>query len=272
MKLAMMTYTMWRGPWGKNPDALSLCKLTSELGLTAIDWCSNHGLDPADICAIMDDLGLSTACYTFGANDIASTVPSLRKAGLENVERELAMAASLRSKIAMLVLGGESKPPREITRKYAIESLAKVIEIAKPLGITVTTEHFPSPDAPFVVSADFSEALAELPELKITYDNGNVLTGGESSEDAFTRSSTRIVHAHFKDWEIGKPGDGVPGLDHRWYKGARHGEGIVDTRASLAAMRAADYNGFIDIEYEGNKYTPEQAITKAVAYLTPLID
>ena len=49
------------------------------------------------------------------------------------------------------------------------------------------------------------------------------------------------------------------------------GEGLVDQKACLAAMQQAGYAGYINIEYEGNAYPPDEATRKAAAYLQGLM-
>ena len=61
------------------------------------------------------------------------------------------------------------------------------------------------------------------------------------------------------------------GLDGRCYRGGLIGEGVVDQRSCLAAMKQAGYDGFIDIEYEGDSYTPDEATRQAVAYLSEML-
>ena len=49
MKFSMMSYTMARGDWGKNPDIRKLCQFTSELDLEGIDFVTAYGIDPKEV-------------------------------------------------------------------------------------------------------------------------------------------------------------------------------------------------------------------------------
>jgi sugar phosphate isomerase/epimerase len=140
--------------------------------------------------------------------------------------------------------------------------------LAKEAGITMTVENFPGADSPFVIAGDFHEAQREVPGLKLTFDNGNAFTG-ENPAESFQLCAADVVHAHFKDWDICT--DGMLGLDGRRYRGALIGEGVLDHKACLAAMEKAGYQGYINIEYEGNKYDPEEATRRATQYLTELM-
>jgi len=45
----------------------------------------------------------------------------------------------------------------------------------------------------------------------------------------------------------------------------------VPHKACLAAMKKAGYKGYINIEYEGNKYPPDAATRRAAKYLRTLM-
>ncbi len=80
------------------------------------------------------------------------------------------------------------------------------------------------------------------------------------------------MHAHFKDWRRVDKSQGVKvkGLDGHTYAAALIGEGIVNHRACLRAMKKSSYPGYINIEYEGNEYPPDIAVRKALDYLQEL--
>ena len=126
----------------------------------------------------------------------------------------------------------------------------------------MTIENFPGVASPFVTSENVLEAIREVPGLKLTYDNGNAIQG-EDPALSFLRCADHVVHAHFKDWILTEPGRGMEGLDGRHYAAALIGEGIVPHFSCLAAMKQTGYKGYINIEYENNKYPPDEATRRA---------
>ena len=186
MKISMMSYTIARGEWGQNPDIVSLCELTKELGLEAIDWVSTYGKDPDEIVRITGDYGIKNCCHTFGAR-LQVADEKERAAAIDVVKEGLETAAKLGTDKVMVVLSGIPGVPREETRTYAIDSLQKVVPMGQEMGIAVSVEHFPGATSPFAISADMNEAIAQVPGLKITYDNGNVFIGGEPMKPATNR-------------------------------------------------------------------------------------
>jgi len=172
----------------------------------------------------------------------------------------------------MVITSGQADVPREVSRHRWIDGFQEVMPFVRQAGLTLTIENFPGATSPFVISSDVMEAVRAVPGLKLTFDNGNVLTGGEDPAASFRQCVQHVVHAHFKDWDVVPEPGGTLGLDGRRYQGALIGEGIVDHRSCLAAMQQANYQGYINLEYEGNKYPPEEATRRAAVYLRQLMD
>lgn len=270
MKISMMTYTMARGEWGQSPDVKTLCELCKELNIDAIDWITDYGIDVREIRRITDDFGLKNICYTFFNVDLQSPDASMRADALSLAKVELEKAITLGTDKIMVVMPGIPDVPMEETRARTYESLNKLVEAGNKLGLTITSEHFPGKWSLFGSSADMNTAVREVPGFAVTYDNGNVIFQGEKPVDAFLNSREHVVHAHFKDWV---PSDsGIVDVDGQHYKGALIGEGIIDHRLCLRAMQEYGYNGYINLEYEGDDYTPEQAMRKATPVLQEMID
>ena len=262
----MMTYTIARQSGGK-ADMVSVCKLANELGLDTMDQVHLYGYDPAEIRRIADDHGIRIVCYTFSA-DLNFPDAEGRAPGLEDLRAGVAAANVLGAPNIMLPIGGKEGQSRAESRRNVIEGLKEGVKIGEAAGVTVTVEHFPAANSPFIISSDFTEALAEVPEMGVTFDCGNCLTGGEDPCEAFLNSRDRIVHAHFKDWARMPAGsEGRAFLDGNVYEPALIGEGVVDYPALLATMKQAGYDAAIDIEYENNDYPADEACRRALDYL-----
>ncbi len=268
-----MSYTLARrGLWQRDGgfDLPGACKLARELGIDAIDMVSTYDRPPAEIRRILDDHGIRAACFTRAAPALCSESASERAAGVDSVKEMLDIAGDIGSDKIMVIPHCDNTLPRDIARRRYIRGFCETAGLARAAGITVTIENFPS--GGFVTSSDVLEAIREVPGLKLTFDNGNVLLGGEDSAVSFERSAEHVVFAHFKDWVRTAPGEGRQGLDGRWYQPALIGEGIVDHQGCLAAMRRQGYPGYINVEYEGADYPPDEATRRAVAYLRGILD
>jgi sugar phosphate isomerase/epimerase len=270
MKISLMSYTLARGPWGQDPDLVALCELARKLNLDGIDWVTIYDFHPKEVAKVTADYGLKNICYTFFAH-LHHADSGIREKATDDLKRGLEVASILGSDKIMLPLAGVEGQTRELTQKLALEKLAEAVSLAEPYKITVTVEHFHGTLAPFITTEDMKKVTAAVPGLKVTYDNGNVYTAGEDPAEAFWEIKDQIVHAHFKGWEVVQEGT-IRGLDGRCYKPALVGEGAVDPLPCLEIMKKAGYNGYINMEYEGTEYDPEDAIVRGTKYLQELIE
>jgi len=263
----MMSYTMWRRP--ELFSVRGMLELTHELGMEGIDFVTLSDTDPRELRAMAEDLGITVACYTFfcGFN---TPDAAQRLEAVDAAKREIDNALALGTKTIMVVTPGKPDQAREESRRYYVAGLGAIADDVQAAGLTLTVENFPGADSPFVTANDFFLAQHEIPSLRLTFDSGNTLMG-EDPAASYARCAPFVAHAHFKDWYLTDAGQGRQGLDGRYYGSALIGEGIVDHRAVLTAMKQAGYDGFINIEYEGNEYTPADGVRKAVAYLQDLM-
>jgi len=267
-----MSYTFSRQGWKKNGkfDLEGMCRVGRELKISGADIVTTHGLEPKEIKRVLSGFGIAPVCHTFNAALNAAT-PGERRKGVDKVKEGVEIAAKIGAPLIMVITPGKQDVPREESRRQFIRGLQESAAFARQAGILMSIENFPGAASPFVVSSDVLEAFREVPGLKLTYDNGNVMTGGEDPAVSFARCAEHVAHAHFKDWVLGEPGKGMEGLDGKHYEAALIGEGIVPHRACLAAMKQAGYKGYINIEYEGNKYPPDEATRRSAYYLQDLI-
>lgn len=268
MKLSMMSYTMSRQP--DYFDMEEMLKLTEALDLDGIDFVTLHGMTAKDLKKLSNDHGVTVVAHTF-MTDLNFPDASDRVAGVDIAKKGIEAAVELEAPIVMIPTPAKEDVDRDVSRRNWIEGLKEVQPFAEDAGLILTVENFPGAGSPFVIADDVLDAVHEVPGLKITYDNGNA-AGGEDPAESFAHCSEYVVHAHFKDWKECTVSEGRPMLNGEHWKPALVGEGLVDQKACLEAMMAADYDGCINIEYEGNKYKPDDAIRKAVTYLRDLTE
>ncbi len=271
MKYSMMTYTIARQePQGK-ADMVDVCKFAREIGLDAMDQCWLYDYDPREIRKIADDNGIDIICYTFSA-DLNFPDANARKAGLDAIREGLEVAQILGAPMIMLPIGGKKEFTRQQSKKNIIEGLKDAVKLAEAADIKLSVEHFIGINSPFLTSADMQEAIEQIPNFYVTFDAGNVLVNGENPVDSFLKIKDKIIHTHFKDWIYASQDDcrnknALEGLNGNSYCPALIGEGLVNYPSLIKTMKQARYEGYINIEYEGEKYPAKQAIRKALDYL-----
>ena len=115
--------------------------------------------------------------------------------------------------------------------------------LAKAAGIEVTIETHNGKEAPFKTSAHFTEAIAQLPDLRVCYDTGNNFINGEDALTGYLNNKEHITHMHFKDLSGGVPGK-AKGL-------CVPGTGVIDYPSIIKAMKETGYNGYVNLEKGG---------------------
>jgi len=266
----LMTYTFARQMPDRKPDMAEICRLAREMDLDAMDQVHLYGYDASEVRRIADDHGVRIVCYTFGV-DVNFPDAASRQPGLDELKRGIEIACILGAPAVMLPIGGKEGQTREESRRNVLAGLSDGVQFGKAAGVKITVEHFPQAASPFIVSDDIEEALQAVPEMRVTFDSGNMLTGGEDPCTAFLRHKDKIIHAHFKDWvRVTEEEGGLVGLDGNRYRGALIGEGILDYEKLVRTMTEAGYEGYVDIEYEGGDYPPDVATRRALDYLRSL--
>ena len=92
---------------------------------------------------------------------------------------------------------------------------------------------------------------------------GNYLQGGQEGHVGTRVAAPYAAYVHFKDFK--KIPDASSPFGAR-LEACGLGEGAVDHRACLDALRQAGYDGFVALEYEGAE-DEKTAVPKSVAFM-----
>ncbi len=81
-------------------------------------------------------------------------------------------------------------------------------------------------------------------------DTGNFLLVNQPGHEGVAEVAPNAYMMHFKDFVV-EAGGHYKGIDGTEYAGTVIGEGTVNLEASLAALKAVDFSGWVNLEYEG---------------------
>ena len=264
LRFSMYLYTLMNAPVAKEMlDIVEICRRTKALGIDGLDFISNgYNRTWTEIRKISDDYGLKSICYTMGVSQLESPIPDIRAEGIEEFKVRLETAHALGTNRIMLNQGGKaSGNSSAVNRKWMIESLGDALPLAKAAGVEVTIETHNSKVSPFRNSAHFTEALRQLPDLRVCFDTGNSFGNGEDPLAGYLANRRHITHMHFKDYAVGELGN------------ARQicppGTGLVDLPRIIEAMKESGYDGYINLEKGG----PDgfEVYRESMKILAPLI-
>ena len=275
MRLGFMIYSLSRSLADGTLSVSAALALMKELGAEGVDLTTEHvtGHSDAEVREMVQDAGLVVSSYIGGA-DLTMDDPAKRGYALDQVRGIIDSAVEVGTKTVLATTGGCAPgQDRAEARRNIAAGLAEVLPQAKAAGVTLTIEDFGSPGAPYQTSAECLEVLERAgPDLKMTYDSGNMVMGDEDPVAFLEAVKSRVVHAHAKDWEPLPPEAnlGLTARSGRKYVGTVVGQGVLDYPAIIAALKAMDYQGFLSFEYEG-RGDPVQAAREGMAYLRRLL-
>ena len=136
------------------------------------------------------------------------------------------------------------------------EGYRRVTEFAAGLGIHTMIENH----GYFFQHSERVKKLVETvnhPNFGWLVDMGNFMCADQDSVEAVTMAAPMAVHAHAKDFHFKKKGQYVP--SQGWFgtaggnslRGAIIGHGVVDVPTCLGILRAAGYDKWLSVEFEG---------------------
>ena len=236
-----------------------------------------RGRDLDEIQTALSEVGSEVVSYITYCDFITSR-PVARQSQVAHVRKSLERAAALGASRTLIFPGtleGDVSP--EVARSWISEGLEDCLSDASRLRITLTIENLGMQTIVYGRS-DHLQAICDFvgPELKVTYDVGNFLLVAEDSLQALDRLAPRLVHVHFKDWQVlpvrgEHPEHVFPGVDGRYYEGTVLGEGVVDLKGPVKRLKELNYNGYLSVEYEGIG-EPKEAVSRSVQYLRSLLE
>ena len=268
MRIAVMTYSI--GQQGARYTADDYIPLIAASGAQGINWVGCCGRNPKELRRRSLDAGLEPSCYTFAIEKL-SFKPGDWHA---EIHKHFDEAAALEVPRVMAV----PIPPKNVTdmdenRRIWHGVIEEMLELSRQSGIVLTIENFQGKGSAFVTSDELAETGKAFPELRFTYDAGNAATGGEAADHGPRLLGEKIEYVHFKDYtrclEGEHSGDHrlLHGRDGGFYYPAVLGKGSLDLAASLKALQAIGYDGWLDVEYEGAEPAADEGIIAGVKWL-----
>jgi protein FrlC len=200
----------------------------------------------AAVKTILGDNGLSVRCFTpeqvlYPVN-IASGDRSYREASVERFMRAADICAELGADYLFLTPGrGFESESRDIAFAHSVESINRIAEHARNLGVSCLLEPLQRLESNIVTNAD---ELLELwraldgDDIDVVLDLVAMATAGDTVGGYFERFGERIVHVHIVD--------GTPAGHLAW------GDGNLPLGDYLAELGTHGFGGTLTFEPFGN--------------------
>ena len=199
----------------------------------AASWLVN----PAAIRAALDRNGLAVVGHTAFSLPLASAMPGLRRAAVEELKRCLEAFAAIGARW-MNVHPDRYTPmhDRPFFIRQNIDSLGELLTYAHNCGIGVMIENLPGD---FNDARQLGELLDPLPDLGLHLDIGhaNLQVAYNTADEILAAYGHRLRHVHLHDNKGGHADLHLP-----------LGAGNLDLRRHVRALQACGYDGTITLE------------------------
>ena len=278
MQISVMVYSFSRALASGQMTPYEVVEFIHSLGVDGIEMTYQYSLGVQGRRPPLDlrERGLQLSCVDVSV-DFAQGTREQREAALVKAREAIDYAAELGSRAVLIVPGSwKDHVPRDLAKEGVYWGLTEAARYAIGLGLIPTIEDHSLAAVTGATSSALLEACAATGDsLRITYDTGNFLIGGEDPLDAWDRLTTRVAHVHVKDWvpvsandaSLPRQRTASSGIA---YVGATLGRGVVPNEAILKRIGRSAYDGFLSVEYEGNA-DPRSEVRAGVEYLRSLL-
>ena len=276
MKLGLSTWS-YAAPFRRGeldvPGFIREAKRLDVDGVELLDffWRDRESEWPA-VEAALAETGLPVGVYSV-ANEFVRPDAVERGAEVQKIRQGVDDALRLGAK-TVRVFGGNANPAftYEQSLLWIIDGLKEAAAYAYDRQITLALEnhgHLAGRSDQVRVILD---AVAS-PALKANPDTGNFLLVHQAPHDAVAELATRAAMCHFKDFRVvpdNYKGFAYPGVEGLKFAGTAIGEGDVDLTDCVTSLRRAGFDGWLNIEYEGEE-DPFAAVARSVEYTRRLL-
>ena len=265
MKISVSSYSFSQQIHKGNMTQLDCVAKAKEMGFDAIEFTDIVGAgdlavqkeNARKIREEADRVGIEINAYTIGANLFQPTAEE-QAAEIERLKGQVEVAAILGAKVMrhdVCYRLGKTGASRSfgLMLPTIAEGARQVSAYAETLGIKTCTENhgFIAQDS-YRVEQLFNAVNHDNYGLLV--DIGNFVCADEEPAHAVSRVAPYAVHVHLKDMLVRKEPTGTVTAMTRggnYFAGTVVGEGDVPVKQCLRILKAAGYDDFISLEYEG---------------------
>lgn len=274
MKLAVSMYSYYRTVRGGGMDLPGFIRETKRIGADGVELLDffYKDVEPERQAALdaLAETGLPCPIFSVAQN-FAKPLPEERAHELEKIRFGITEAGHYGAGVVRVFAGDVSPGVGfDEARAWIVEGLAAASKLAADAGVKLALENHGKLAGRGEQVRGLIEdvrALCGNDALGANPDTGNFLLVDQASHEAIAEVAAWANMVHFKDFAhvaSDHTGHVYESLGGARYAGAAVGEGVVDLGACLQALRAAGFDGWLSIEFEGEE-DPLTAVPRCVA-------
>jgi len=276
MKLGLSMYSYVRAYQSGQIDIAGFIQEAKRLGVQGVELLDFFWRDPArelpEVRAALQDTGLPVGVYSV-ANNFVQAEEAERAAEVKKITDGVDYAVQLDAKVVR-VFAGDIAP--EFTYEqcllWIIAGLKEAAAYAYDQGVTLALENHGRLAGRSEQVETILNAVAS-PALKANPDTGNFLLVHQPSHIEVAALAPRAAMVHFKDFRVvpdNYTGFAYVGTEGLKFAGTAIGEGEVDLPDCVSSLHQAGFDGWLNIEYEGEE-DPFSAVSRSVDYTRHLL-
>jgi len=277
MKLGISMYSYY-GLWRDGAlDIPGFIENARRIGVDGVELLEAFWRDKATELPLVDaalaSTGVKVGVYSV-SNDFVSDSAADRSAALDKVKAGVDSANYFGAKIVR-VFSGNAKEGIGFDQAFhwIVEGLREGAAYAEAGGVRLALENHGQLAGKYEQVKRILDTVGS-PALGANPDTGNFLLVHESPHEAILALATRTAMVHFKDFrEVPQNYDGpaYTSTDGLKFAGTAIGEGDVALESCVKELKAAGFDGWLNIEYEGAE-DPMAAIPRSIAYTRGLLN
>lgn len=271
MKISVSSYSFDRLMASGAMTQLDCIFKAKEIGFDAIEFVDIYapdGMTKEDYAKMLGEEckkeNLPISSFTFSADFLTGSDGNTQEE-IERVKKMVDIAEILGAKLIRHDAARGDGRPFDVVLPILADSCREVTVYAQTKGIRTTVENH----GYFCQDSDRVEKLflsVAHPNFGLLTDMGNFLCADEAPEKAFGRVAPYAFYVHAKDFHVKSamqpnPGKGFfPSRSGNYLRGAIIGHGNVPVMHCIKALKKANYDGYLAIEFEGME-NPIEALT-----------
>lgn len=257
MKLGVSMWSHVRAVRDGRLDLFSFVHEAKRIGAEGVELLDHFWTDRlpdrARVKEVLAETGLPCGVFSTG-NNFAKADTDERAAQLEKILLAVEDAVELGAGTVRVFAGDVyDGGDFDTAREWIIEGLTFGADAAKAAGVKLALENHGKLAGRGDQVRKIIDAVRQRcghDALGANPDTGNFILVGQAPHDAIQQVADYAYMVHFKDFA--QTADGVyAALDGTKYQGTVIGEGEVDLAACLAILRDANFDGWVNLEYEG---------------------
>ncbi|MBX3113343.1 MAG: sugar phosphate isomerase/epimerase [Fimbriimonadaceae bacterium] len=259
MKLGVSMYSYVAAVKAGQMDIRSFIHEAARIGAEGVelldffytDWDSERKIARA----ALQEVGLPCAVFSV-ANNFAKETAEAREHALNIIKRGVDEAEFYETNTVRVFAGdvySDSTFTQEQAFEWIIEGLAQASDYAHTKGIRLALENHGKLAG---LGSQINDIIGKVraktghDALGANPDTGNFLLVDQPGHEGVAEVAANAYMVHFKDFAPDPEGH-YEGKGGKRFAGTVIGEGTVDLASALASLKAAGFEGWVNLEYEG---------------------